>query len=202
MPHYRKLGNEALVQLTNVLFRTHFTDITYGYNATWRYCVPFLALEIDDWANEIINNIRAVESGLRVVEVPCFEHKRVSGDAKLRAFGAGQQILKAILSERFLQRRRRLIWESRTVVGDEVFTPAMQMLRHEVLNLAREREKMPPHIYQRAVESAKATYIALLELQTKHPDAEALKSNYRKEFDSLWEAFDTAWPVKKSVGMF
>src|SRR4051794_9330599 len=36
MPIYRQIGNGALVLLTNVLFRTRYTDITYGYNAFWK----------------------------------------------------------------------------------------------------------------------------------------------------------------------
>lgn len=95
-----RVGNTALVTMANLLFATHFTDITYGFNAVWRSHVDLLAMDIDNWANEIISNVRAVQNGLRVVEVPCFEHRRIRGTAKLRAFSAGWQILKALLAER------------------------------------------------------------------------------------------------------
>jgi hypothetical protein len=100
MPRHRQFANAMLVALANVLFRTHFTDITYGYNAVWNCRRDALALEIDNWANEIVSNIRVARSGLRVVEIACFEHKRIAGEAKLQAFPAGWQILKAILGER------------------------------------------------------------------------------------------------------
>jgi Glycosyl transferase family 2 len=100
MPRHRQLANALLVTLANVLFRTHFTDITYGYNAVWNCRRDAMALEIDNWANEIVSNIRVARHGLRVVEVACFEHKRIAGEAKLQAFPAGWQILKAILGER------------------------------------------------------------------------------------------------------
>ncbi len=100
MPRHRQLANALLVTLANVLFRTHFTDITYGYNAVWNCRRNALALEIDNWAHEIVSNIRVARSGLRVVEVACFEHRRIAGEAKLQAFPAGWQILKAILGER------------------------------------------------------------------------------------------------------
>ncbi|CAN5555995.1 hypothetical protein BH20CHL6_BH20CHL6_06770 [soil metagenome] len=100
MPFIRRLGNKALVTLANVLFRMHFSDITYGYNAVWRKHQDALALEIDGWAHEIVGNIRAVRSGLRVVEVASFETPRIAGEAKLQAFSAGWTILRAILSER------------------------------------------------------------------------------------------------------
>ncbi|MCU0490144.1 MAG: glycosyltransferase family 2 protein [Chloroflexaceae bacterium] len=105
MPRYRQAGNWALVTLTNLLFRTNYSDITYGYNAFWRYYGPALALDIDSWASEIISNIRAARNGLKVVEVPSFEHPRIAGEAKLQAFRAGWTILKAILRERFVGQR-------------------------------------------------------------------------------------------------
>ena len=100
MPRLRRVGNAALVRLTNVLFGTRYTDITYGYNAVWRDKSGALALEIDGWAMEIVGSIRAARNGLRVVEVPSFEVARVAGEAKLQTFSAGWTILKAILRER------------------------------------------------------------------------------------------------------
>jgi glycosyltransferase involved in cell wall biosynthesis len=101
MPIYRQIGNGALVLLTNILFRTHYTDITYGYNAFWKRHATVPAWEIDGWANEIITNIRVARHGLRVVEVPSFEHCRLAGEAKLQGvFRVGWTILRAILAER------------------------------------------------------------------------------------------------------
>jgi glycosyltransferase involved in cell wall biosynthesis len=96
----RKFGNWCFVVLTNILFGTRYTDITYGYNATWRRLAPALALDIDGWACEIITNIRAKRNGLRVVELACHESDRIAGRAKLHTFKAGWAILKAILKER------------------------------------------------------------------------------------------------------
>lgn len=101
MTPLRKLGNGFFVTLTNVLFGSRYTDITYGYNAIWRRHQDKLALEIDGWAHEIIGNIRAYRHGLRIVEVPSWEMPRVAGVAKLGTFSAGWSILVAILNERF-----------------------------------------------------------------------------------------------------
>lgn len=97
----RRLGNWAFVKLTNLLFRTRFSDITYGYNAIWRRHCDKMALEIDGWANEIISNIRLARHGLRVVEVASRESPRLAGQAKLQTFPAGWTILSAIVAERF-----------------------------------------------------------------------------------------------------
>ncbi len=59
MPRLRRVGNAGAVRLTNVLFGTRYTDITYGYNAVWRDKSGALAVEIDGWAMEIVGNIRA-----------------------------------------------------------------------------------------------------------------------------------------------
>src|SRR3712207_2649353 len=40
----RKLGNDGLNLVVNVLFGTRFTDLCYGYNAFWRRVVPVLDL--------------------------------------------------------------------------------------------------------------------------------------------------------------
>lgn len=100
MTPLRRVGNWGLVTLTNVLFGTQFTDITYGYNACWREHQHYLALEIDGWAQEIITNIRVARAGMRVVEAPSVEFERIGGEAKLQTFSAGWTILKAILNER------------------------------------------------------------------------------------------------------
>lgn len=96
----RRSGNGGLVAVANLLFGTRFTDITYGYNAFWRRHSSYMALEIDNWSQEIVTNIRVARSRLRVVEVPCFEHDRIAGEAKLQTFSAGWMILKGILAER------------------------------------------------------------------------------------------------------
>ncbi len=99
MPLFRQLGNGGLTWLTNILFRTRYSDITYGYNAVWRKHADALALDINGWACEIIGNIRAAKNGLRIVEVPSYERNRIAGEAKLGTFSAGWAILIAILRE-------------------------------------------------------------------------------------------------------
>jgi glycosyltransferase involved in cell wall biosynthesis len=101
MPLIRKLANGPLTTLANLITGAHYTDITYGYNATWRKHAGALGLDINGWANEIITNLRAARNGLRVVEVASYEHDRIAGQAKLVALPAGWTILKAMLREPF-----------------------------------------------------------------------------------------------------
>jgi glycosyltransferase involved in cell wall biosynthesis len=133
MPLIRQVGNWGLVVLTNILFGTRYTDITYGYNAFWRRNAHALALEIDNWANEIVGNIRAARNGLRVVEVASVEYKRIAGQAKLVTFSAGWMILKAILSERFYRNEASLPWLTST----NGLLPALDMERMPEIDLER-----------------------------------------------------------------
>ncbi|MGH3321239.1 MAG: glycosyltransferase family 2 protein [Streptosporangiaceae bacterium] len=43
----RRLGNGGLTAMVNTLFRTHYTDLCYGYNAFWRRHLPALRLDVD-----------------------------------------------------------------------------------------------------------------------------------------------------------
>ncbi len=101
----RALGNRALGAAVNLLFRTRFTDLCYGYNAFWRDCLPALSLDCSGFEIETLMNIRAVKAGLRVCEVPSFERPRVHGLSNLNAASDGWRVLKTIVRERRSGRR-------------------------------------------------------------------------------------------------
>ena len=109
----RKLGNDGLSLVVNVLFGTRFTDLCYGYNAFWRSVVP--ALDLPDtrlpepagggklWGDgfeiETMINIRAAADGLTVGEVGSVEHARIHGKSNLNTFRDGFRVLRTIFSE-------------------------------------------------------------------------------------------------------
>ena len=105
MTPIRWFGNWIFVIMTNVLFRTQFSDMTYGYNALWTRHKHTLALDVDDWSNEIVSNIRIALSGLRLVEVASYERERVAGEAKLHTWSAGWMIFKGVVRERIAWQR-------------------------------------------------------------------------------------------------
>jgi glycosyltransferase involved in cell wall biosynthesis len=96
----RRFGARNLTTLVNVLFRTRYTDLCYGYNAFWRDCLPRLATTTIGFEVETVLHLSAVRSGLRVVEVPSFEHRRVHGTSNLNIWRDGLRVLRAILAER------------------------------------------------------------------------------------------------------
>ena len=111
----RSFGNRCLSFLVNRLTGSRFTDLCYGYNAFWvKKCLPALNL---DWTSpapltgdgrmwgdgfeiETLINLRVVEAGLKVVEVPSYEKSRLHGVSNLNAPKDGMRVLRTILRER------------------------------------------------------------------------------------------------------
>lgn len=100
MPFHRRMGNRAFVGIVRRLYGGQYTDLCYGYNAFWRRVLPLLALDGDGFEIETMMNIRALRSGLRIVEVPSFEDRRVVGQGNLRTIPDGWRVLRTIWSER------------------------------------------------------------------------------------------------------
>jgi len=104
----RRLGNEFFNSIVNVLYGTTYTDLCYGYNAFWTYCLPIIGLESGDpgprvWGDgfevETLINVRVAGAGLWIVEVPSFEHRRIHGVTNLNAVSDGLRVLRTIARE-------------------------------------------------------------------------------------------------------
>jgi glycosyltransferase involved in cell wall biosynthesis len=110
----RSLGNRLLVTVVNLCYRTHYSDLCYGFIVFWQKYVPVLGLDItsppsrrgdgrlwgDGFEIETLIHLRAAAEGLRVAEVPSFEHPRIYGVSNLDAFSDGLRVLTTILVER------------------------------------------------------------------------------------------------------
>jgi glycosyltransferase involved in cell wall biosynthesis len=96
----RRVGNHALRRLVNMLFRARFTDLCYGYNAFWKYCVDYLEIDCDGFEVETLIHLRAHQANLKIIEVPSVEYRRIYGKSNLRAFPDGWRVLRTILLER------------------------------------------------------------------------------------------------------
>lgn len=102
----RRVGNWGLRTIVNVLFRTHYTDLCYGYNAFWRRSLAVMRFpdttEIrpqwgDGFEVETLVNIRTAASGLKIAEVPSFELNRAFGASNLNAVRDGLRVLSTII---------------------------------------------------------------------------------------------------------
>jgi len=117
----RDMGNKFLNGITNLLFRTKYSDLCYGYNAFRRECIAAFALPDahdtsapafwgDGFEIETLINVRVAKCKLAIAEVGSFEYPRISGESNLRTFRDGSRVLVTIMRERF----------SRTKLADHV----------------------------------------------------------------------------------
>jgi glycosyltransferase involved in cell wall biosynthesis len=96
----RRLGNYALRKLVNLLFRTRFSDLCYGYNAFWKHCLDYIEVDCDGFEVETLIHLRVHKANLKIVEVPSVEYRRIYGKSNLNAFRDGWSVLRTIVRER------------------------------------------------------------------------------------------------------
>src|ERR1700744_3393429 len=118
----RRLGNWGLSTMVNVLCRTKYSDLCYGYNVFWRHHVPVFGLDVqqdipvgsgtrlwgDGFEVETLINIRIAQAGLKVKEVASYEHSRIHGVSNLSASKDGWRVLRTIIAERYYYRQRKV----------------------------------------------------------------------------------------------
>lgn len=113
---FRRLGNWGLNTLVNVLFRTSYTDLCYGYNAFWRHCLDAMKLPDarhadaqwgDGFEIETLINVRVAAAELEIAEVCSYEASRIHGVSNLNAVTDGFRVLKTIRQEFVLARKTR-----------------------------------------------------------------------------------------------
>jgi glycosyltransferase involved in cell wall biosynthesis len=109
----RSYGNRFLNALFNVGFRTHYSDLCYGYNAFWSDLIPLLDLPDhttaapangkmlwgDGFEIETVINCRFAAAGVAITEVPSIEKLRIFGESNLRAVQDGFRVLKTLVTE-------------------------------------------------------------------------------------------------------
>jgi glycosyltransferase involved in cell wall biosynthesis len=152
----RRLGNSALSGTVNVLFGTRYSDLCYGYNAFWRWVLPYLELPEagapppasggmlwgDGFEIETLINVRAAALGLRVGEVPSVEAARIHGVSNLSTVRDGTRVLRTILRERGRIRRA-----ARSGQGTAVDRPADRSPYYATYQPLRPGDKLPGPAY-------------------------------------------------------
>jgi len=100
MTWFRMTGNWGLTQAVRLLFGGTYSDLCYGYLAFWTKHRDILEPTCDGFEVETFLNIKALKSGMKIVEVPSFEAPRVFGESNLKPIQDGWRVLKTILRER------------------------------------------------------------------------------------------------------
>jgi len=92
----RRLGNQVLTGMVNLVCQTRFSDLCYGYNAFWRDCLQFVEVDVNGFEVETRMMMAVATAGFAMVEVPSWEYERVHGGSNLRAVRDGLRVLKTI----------------------------------------------------------------------------------------------------------
>jgi glycosyltransferase involved in cell wall biosynthesis len=101
------IGNKLFTTLTNILFRTSYTDVLVGYRAYRKEYFHQLNLDADGLSWPLQEAIRFARSGVRVGEIPGDEPKRVGVQRKMRVFKTGWEILFVLIHE------YRMMWNDK-----------------------------------------------------------------------------------------
>ena len=149
----RRFGNFWLNKIVNLLYRTRYTDLCYGYNAFRRECLDVMRLNAtgipssqpkamlwgDGFEVETLINVRIVEAGLRVREIPSFEGVRCFGSSNLNAFSDGLRVLRTIQAERMSSTRDTAL--DSACVNRE---PTLIVVSGEMVSHGRNERPKPP----------------------------------------------------------
>jgi glycosyltransferase involved in cell wall biosynthesis len=149
MEFHRYLGNQFFVWAVRILFGGSYTDLCYGYNAFWAWTLPLLNLDGDGFEIETMMNVRAIQAGLRVAEVPSFENRRFMGLSNLRAFPDGLRVLRTIIKEWWNLPRLRMVRNQESSVDTESFEKSF----HGLLEDTNRFVKMAKHLAKDKLET-------------------------------------------------
>ena len=119
----RAQGNHMLTTFFNLCYHRKYTDLCYGYNVFWRRHLPVLGLDAtselkedgspyswgDGFEIETLIHVRVAQAGLRVAEVPSFEHDRIHGVSNLNAVRDGIRVVRTMFAEWSPRRRPRVL---------------------------------------------------------------------------------------------
>ncbi len=129
----RRWGNAFLSGCVNLLFRTKFSDLCYGYNAFWRRCLQRVVVDCSGFEIETLLHLRMHIAKMKITEVASFEHARIHGQSNLHVFRDGWRVLQTIIRE----------WMSRTAPTLQEVPPTLQEMS------PRQVESAPAFSYSR-----------------------------------------------------
>lgn len=94
---FRRFGNRFLLTVFNSLYGTDLTDLCYGFCAFHRRYLEHLSLSATGFEIEAEMVVRAMQAGLRIVEVPSLEMPRRAGKSNLHAVRDGIRVLYTVV---------------------------------------------------------------------------------------------------------
>ncbi|WP_193046541.1 glycosyltransferase family 2 protein [Mycolicibacterium baixiangningiae] len=115
---FRRMGNRFLLAVFNSLYDAELTDLCYGFCAFHRRYLEHLNLTATGFEIEAEMVVRAMQTGLRIAEVPSLELPRRAGKSNLHAIRDGRRVLSTVVSGhqvgRIANSARSQVWKPST----------------------------------------------------------------------------------------
>ena len=99
MPIFRKLTSGGYNRLAKLLFHTNLTDMTTGYRASRKSALDRLHLSSNGFAIHPEIQLKALNSQLRITQIPIVYQRRLSGSSKLHYLRVGIPYIKVFITE-------------------------------------------------------------------------------------------------------
>lgn len=100
------IGNWGFTSLTNLMFRTSYTDVLVGYRGYRKSVFDKIAWDASGLSWPLQSAVRFAQvPGIRISEIGGDEPDRIGGVRKMRVFATGWEILKLLFREYRLMKR-------------------------------------------------------------------------------------------------
>ncbi len=189
MEIHRYLGNQVFVWAVRLLFGGSYTDLCYGYNAFWRRVLPFLILDADGFEIETLMNVRILQAGFRVAEVPSFENRRFMGHSNLRAIPDGIRVLKTIFKEWLRKPNLREIRNFEASVEEKSFKEALNALLEDSNLLLKMKGQYSAEMFENSRARMMERFDAFISTPVESPKCRALQRRYQRFYREDYHAY-------------
>ncbi len=189
MEFHRYLGNQFFVWTARFLFGGSYTDLCYGYNAFWAWTLPLLHLDGDGFEIETMMNVRAIQAGLHVAEVPSFENRRFMGLSNLRAFPDGYRVLRTMLKEWLRHPFLRMVRNQESSVASEAFEKSLHTLLDDTNQFIKMSRRLPKDQLKIVVEKLLNRFDALMATDMHCETCRKLQERYARSYRSIYKTY-------------
>jgi glycosyltransferase involved in cell wall biosynthesis len=189
MEFHRYFGNQMFVWAVRLLFGCAYTDICYGYNAFWKRTLPLLNLDGDGFEIETLMNVRALQAGLKVAEVPSFENRRFMGESNLRAIPDGIRVLKTIVREWRSKPNLRAVRNTEASVEEKAFKEATNSLLEDTIELLKMRASLSEDTLEHSRIRMLARFDELMSTSLESKQGQALQQRYARFYRDEFKAY-------------
>jgi len=189
MEFHRYFGNQIFVWAVRLLFGCTYTDICYGYNAFWKRTLPLLNLDGDGFEIETLMNVRALQAGLKVAEVPSFENRRFMGESNLRAIPDGMRVLKTIVREWRSKPNLRAVRNIEASVEEKAFKEAINSLLEDTTELLKMRANLSQDMLEHSRARMLARFDELMSTPLESKQGQSLQLRYARFYRGDYQRY-------------